>query len=176
MLMAVARSIARSEARDHVAPPAVMRETNRWVAHDVPHGTFVALSYATLDPRTRRLAVASAGQLAPLLRRADGRLEYLQPPGPTLPLGIIPDVPYRQLEVALSPGDTLVFYTDGVVEAHNPRGELFGFERLEALLARDGDLPPETLIERVLLAVGEFSGHAPHHDDMTLVVVRVGAR
>ncbi|MFO7168904.1 MAG: GAF domain-containing protein [Chloroflexota bacterium] len=173
MLMAVARSVARSEARDHVAPPAVMRETNRWVAHDVPHGTFVALSYATLDPRTRRLAVSGAGQLAPLLRRADGSLEYLQPEGPTLPLGIIPDVPYRALELTLAPGDTLVFYTDGVVEAHDATGQLFGFERLEALLAEYGDEPPAALIDRVLLEVGRFSGNAPHHDDMTLVVIRV---
>jgi phosphoserine phosphatase RsbU/P len=173
MLMAVARSVARSEARDHITPPAVMRETNRWVAHDVPPGTFVALSYATLDPATRRLAVASAGQLSPMLRREDGTISYLLPPGPALPLGIMPNVPYEQLEVALAPGDTLVFYTDGVVEAHNPSGELFGFERLEALLARDGTLPPEEFIERVLLEIGAFSGNAPHHDDMTLVVVRL---
>jgi phosphoserine phosphatase RsbU/P len=171
--MAVARSVARSEARDHITPPAVMRETNRWVAHDVPPGTFVALSYATLDPATRRLAVASAGQLSPMLRREDGTISYLLPPGPALPLGIMPNVPYEQLEVALAPGDTLVFYTDGVVEAHNPSGELFGFERLEALLARDGTLPPEEFIERVLLEIGAFSGNAPHHDDMTLVVVRL---
>lgn len=173
MLMAVARSIARSEARDHVAPPLVMRETNRWVAHDVPHGTFVALSYATLDPLSRRLAVSGAGQLAPLLRRADGSLAYLMPPGPTLPLGILPDVPYDQLELTLDPGDTLVFYTDGVVEAHDPSGQLFGFERLEALLAAHGDLPPEDFISRVLIEVGGFTAGAPHHDDMTLVVVRV---
>jgi serine phosphatase RsbU (regulator of sigma subunit) len=174
MLMAVARSIARSEARDHVFPPAVMRETNRWVSHDVPPGTFVALCYATLDPRTRQLAVTSAGQVAPILRRADGSLVYLQPPPPTLPLGIIADIPYSSLELTLAEGDTLVFYTDGVVEAHDTQGQLFGFERFEALLAEHGALPPEEMIERVLLSVGEFSGQAAHHDDMTLVVVRVG--
>jgi phosphoserine phosphatase RsbU/P len=173
MLMAVARSVARSEARDHIAPPAVMRETNRWVAHDVPHGTFVALSYATLDPRTRRLALASAGQLAALLRGADGSVRYLQAEGPALPLGIMPDVAYRQLELTLEPGDALVFYTDGVVEAHDGAGELFGFERLEALVRAHGAEPPEAFIERVLIEVGRFTDHAPHHDDMTLVVVQV---
>ncbi|MEN9938906.1 MAG: hypothetical protein RLZZ387_5485 [Chloroflexota bacterium] len=173
MLMAVARSVARSEARDHVAPPAVMRETNRWVSHDVPHGTFVALSYATLDPETRRLAVSSAGQLAPLLRRADGSVHYLQPDGPALPLGIVPSVAYEQLELTLERGDTLVFYTDGVVEAHDAAGQLFGFERLEQLLAAHGALPPEQLIDLVLLDIGRFTGNAPHHDDITLVVVQV---
>jgi serine phosphatase RsbU (regulator of sigma subunit) len=175
MLMAVARSVARSEARDHITPPEVMRETNRWVAHDVPPGTFVALAYATLDLQTRRLALANAGQLTPIRRRPDDSIVYLQPPGPTLPLGIIPSVPYAQIELTLDPGDTLVFYTDGVVEAHDPEGRLFGFERFEALLAAHGDLPPTELIDRVLAEVAAFTGNAPHHDDMTLVVVRLMA-
>lgn len=173
MLMAVARSTARSEARDHELPETVMRETNRWIALDVPPRSFVALSYASLDVERRRLALANAGQLSPLRRRADGTVEYLDVPGPTLPLGIQPETPYAALEVALAPGDVLLFYTDGIVEAHNPARELFGFERLEALLRAQGQLPPEQLIDALLAAVAAFSGDAPQHDDMTIMVVRV---
>ncbi len=173
MLMAIARSIARSEARDHELPEAVMRETNRWITLDVPARSFVALNYASLDAGRRRLALANAGQLSPLRRRADGTIEYLDVPGPTLPLGIQPDTAYEALEVALAPGDTLVFYTDGIVEAHNPGREMFGFERLEALVRELGDRAPEQLIEALLAAVEDFSHGVAQHDDMTLLVLQV---
>src|SRR6185503_11237773 len=148
MLMAVARSVARSEARDHKTPEVVIRETNRWMVLDVPPRSFVAFSYATLDLRRRRLALANAGQLAPLRRRADGHVEYLEVRGPTLPLGIVSNVPYVALEVDLEPGDVLVFYTDGIVEAQDRDHTLFGFERLEELVRVHGNLPPQRLIDR----------------------------
>jgi GAF domain-containing protein len=173
MLMAVARSVARSEARDHVLPPDVMRETNRWIVADVPRGAFVALSYATLDPQRMQLSLANAGQLAPILRRVGGELRYLEPPGPTLPLGIVPDLAYAAFDVELAAGDTLVFYTDGVVEAKRPDGELFGFERLEALIRDAGDTAPDLLIDRVLDVIHAFTETTVQHDDMTLVVLRV---
>jgi serine phosphatase RsbU (regulator of sigma subunit) len=173
MLMAIARSIARSEARDHQTPPEVMRETNRWIAHDVPPRSFVALCYATLDLGRRRLALANGGQLAPLRRCPDGRIAYLDVVGPTLPLGILPDTPYEAIELPLEAGDLLVFYTDGIVEAQNRGRELFGFERLEALVREHGGLHPHELIDRVLAALNDFMGGMPQHDDMTIVALRV---
>src|SRR6266545_4222138 len=173
MLMAIARSTARSEARDHELPETVMRETNRWIALDVPPRSFVALSYASLDAGGRRMALANAGQLSPLRRSADGTTEYLDVPGPTLPLGIHPEIAYAAREVALHPGDMIVFYTDGIVEAHNANREMFGFERLEALVSELGDLTPEQLIDTVLAAVDVFSHGRSQHDDMTLLVLRV---
>jgi serine phosphatase RsbU (regulator of sigma subunit) len=173
MLMAIARSIARSEARDHQTPQDVMRETNRWIAEDVPARSFVALAYATLDLHERRLALANAGQLAPLRRRSDGRVEYLEVPGATLPLGILPDTPYATLELQLEPGDLLLFYTDGIVEAQDHSHALYGFERLEQLLHRYGALPPDELIEQVIRSVEQFTGSAPQHDDMTMVALRI---
>jgi|GEM_PF-395028 len=173
MLMAVARSITRSEARNHEIPQLVMCETNRWIVRDVPRRTFVALSYATLDLECRRLALSNAGQLTPLRRRADGRIDYLEAPGPRLPLGTMPDIAYDALEVTLDPGDLLVFYTDGIVEAHNDQHDLFGFERLEALLREYGNLPPAPFIDRLMQAVAAFTGGTAQHDDITLVVARV---
>jgi serine phosphatase RsbU (regulator of sigma subunit) len=173
MLMAVARSITRSEARNHEIPQTVMRETNRWIVRDVPHHTFVALSYATLDLECRRLALANAGQLTPIRRRADGQIEYLEPPGPRLPLGTIPDIAYDALEVLLDPGDLLIFYTDGIVEAQNDRHELFGFERLEMLLRDYGDLTPSQFIDRLMQAIAEFTGNTAQHDDITLMVAYI---
>lgn len=173
MLMAIARSIVRSEARDHQAPEVVMRETNAWIAHDVPPRSFVALCYATLDVEQGRLALANAGQLTPLCRRADGRIEYLDVPGPTLPLGIMPDTNYAVREFDLEPGDLLLFFTDGVVEARNFERQLFGFERFEALVARYATLPLDELINRMLDDVFAFMAGAPQHDDITIVAVRI---
>ncbi|NTW97711.1 MAG: SpoIIE family protein phosphatase, partial [Oscillochloris sp.] len=172
MLMAVARSTSRSEARNHETPWVVLTETNRWLVDDVPDNTFVALSYALVDPQQRRMTLASGGQLSPLLRRADGATSFVHPP-PALPLGMLPDIVYGQVEIDLCPGDTLLFYTDGIVEAHNQSRALFGFDRLEALVARWGHLPPDDLIALVLVEVNRFAEGAPTHDDMTLVAVRL---
>lgn len=173
LLMAMARSVGRAEAFDHEEPALVLRETNRSVAHDVPRGTFVALCYATIDP-SGRMAVANAGQLTPVLLHSDGALRYLYPPGPTLPLGIQPDMAYEALTVNLAPGDTVLFFTDGLVEAHNAVGELFGFERLDALLAAHAGLSPDALIDRIVAEVMAFIGDAVQHDDITLVAAQFG--
>ena len=163
----------RGATPNHQLPETVMRETNRWIAEDVPPRSFVALCYATIDLHEQRLALANAGQLAPLRRRRDGRIDYLEAPGNTLPLGIDPTTPYAALDVALEPGDLLLFYTDGIVEAQDASHALFGFERLEALLHAYGDLAPAQLIERVLGAVEHFTGSAPQHDDMTIMAIRI---
>lgn len=172
MLMAVARSTARSEARNHEFPRLVLAETNRWLVDDVPRHTFVALGYALIDPIAQRLILANAGQLSPLLRHADGRTTFLETAG-ALPLGMQRDARYNQLELDLAPGDTLVFYTDGVVEAQNREREMFGFDRLERLVRHLGHLEPADLLERLLSAIHGFTEGRVAHDDMTLVVVRV---
>lgn len=173
MLMAVARSTARSEARNHETPWVVLTETNRWLVDDVPHNSFVALSYAVIDADQRRLTLANGGQLTPLLRQSDGSTRFLDPPQNALPLGISADHTYCQTEVELGSGDTLIFYTDGIIEAHDQRRALFGFDRFERLIQRWGHLPPVDLLNRILADVHAFSEGMPTHDDMTLVVVRV---
>ncbi len=173
MLMAVARSITRSEARDHEDPTTVMRETNRWIVRDVPPLTFVALAYATIDMHTHRLALSNAGQLTPLYLRPNGEMIYLEPPPPRLPMGVMEDMPYQSLELGLSAGDLLIFYTDGIIEAHNSDNDMFGFERFEALLREVARLSPAAIIDHVLQTVQTFAGDTPQHDDITLVVMRI---
>ncbi len=175
MLMMIARATARSEATDEENPATVVRETNRGVARDIPPNAFVAFCYATIDPYRRVMVLANAGQLSPMRRRRDGSIDYIEVPYPTLPLGIIANTPYEEIDVALAPGDTLLFYTDGIIEAHNAAGELFGFERLEMLLKMYGDAPPQTFVARVMTAINVFVGTMPPHDDMTLVAVRLDA-
>ena len=150
-----------------------MRETNRLMVQDVPHGSFVAMSYAIIDVQAKKLLLASAGHLAPIHCRANGQLSYLDIPGATLPLGIHPDVDYETLEIVLEPGDTLVLYTDGLVEAQKTSRELFGFERLETVVQRGRGLAPEKLIDQIVHEIGLFTSPAQLHDDMTIVVVQL---
>ncbi len=173
MLMAVARSTSRSEARNHETPWVVLTETNRWLVDDVPKNTFVALSYAVVDPELRRMTLANGGHLSPLLRHADGSTSFVTAPS-ALPLGLLISVEYSQVEIDLAPGDTILFYTDGIIEAHDQSRNLFGFDRLEALLVRWGHLPPDDLISLILIEVARFAEGTPTHDDMTLLAVRIG--
>ena len=172
MLMAVARSITRSEVRNHETPWVVLTETNQWLVGDVPRNSFVALSYALVDPQQRRLILASGGQLAPLLRRADGTTCYIAAPE-CLPLGLSLTTEFSEVELALSPGDTLVFYTDGIIESHDQNRKLFGFERLEQIVRDWGHLTPNALVKHILSEVHAFSEGMPTHDDMTLVVAKL---
>jgi phosphoserine phosphatase RsbU/P len=173
MLMAVARSTSRSEARNHETPWVVLTETNRWLVDDVPKNAFVALSYAVVDPQQCRMTLANGGHLSPLLRHADGSTSFITAPA-ALPLGVWLDTEYGQVEIDLAIGDTILFYTDGIIEAHDQGRNLFGFDRLEALLVRWGHLPPDDLIALILIEVARFSEGTFTHDDMTLMAIRVG--
>jgi sigma-B regulation protein RsbU (phosphoserine phosphatase) len=184
MVMVAAHSAIGAEANDHPSPGQVLNEANLALCRNMPRGMFVAASYARLDVASGELRWANAGQLYPLLVHrphpidSQEELRYLETPGTAVPLGMHPAASYDDQRLALAPGDTLVFYTDGVVEAMNPARELYGFERLEARIrsSRSGS-SPQALIEAVLADVTRFIGSAELHDDLTLVVVKLaGAR
>ena len=172
MLMAVARSIVRSEAIDHATPEQVATETNSLVVQDVPPNTFVSLCYAVYEADTRRMVLANAGHITPLLRRPDGTVEPL-PVVSNLPLGIVPQLDYEASEVRLAGGDSVLFLTDGLVEAFAPDGAMFGFERLARLFAHSGSQPAEQVVSELLDAVVGWQGSGHRNDDMTALVLQV---
>ncbi len=172
MVMAVARSIVRSEALDHELPEDVMCQTNTLVAQDVLPDMYVALCYAVYDARHRTLDLALGGQLTPLLHRRDGSVDFVEAHG-DLPLGVVAGVRYNTNHIQLERGDTVVFYTDGLVEAFSPTGELFGFERLQHTLAQHGGAPAADLVDQLFAAVQGWQPHDSRHDDVTAVVLRV---
>lgn len=172
MLMAVARSIVRSEALDHELPEDVMCQTNTLVAQDVPPDTYVALCYAVYDAQHRTLDLALGGQLTPLIRRRDGSVDFVEASG-DLPLGVVAGVRYNTTHIQLQQGDTVVFYTDGLVEAFSPGGELFGFERLQKTFALHGAAPAAEVVEQLFATVQGWQPHDRRHDDITAVVLRI---
>jgi phosphoserine phosphatase RsbU/P len=168
LVMAIANATLETALDLDPEPPSVLRLLNRTLCRTGNRRTFLSLFYALLDPATGRLDSVCAGHPFPFLRRADGTVEELGCGG--LPLGIHEPVEPATSTTVLAPGDVLVFYTDGLVEATDPeRQEAFGYERLQALVAEGGG--PQDLHDRILAAFDAHVGGEPLLDDLTLVVM-----
>jgi sigma-B regulation protein RsbU (phosphoserine phosphatase) len=177
VLMAVTHSIAHSP-EEHPDPPSkLLGFVNRQLASKYTNGngTFVTAFYGVYDPSARTIVYSRAGHPPPRVKCAcDGRIRELDG-APGLPLGIDGDEVFEDAEYRFDPGDTAVFYTDGITEARQPRtSELFETSRLDAEIARDNTKDPETLIRSILIAVEDFMQDTAPVDDMTLLVARVG--
>jgi serine phosphatase RsbU (regulator of sigma subunit) len=169
LLMANVRSTWRAEARDGRGPAATLSRVNRALCQDIHTGAFVTLLYAVLDPGTRQLCLSSAGHPLPLLHN-NGQVQEIEIYG--LPLGLKSGVTYQEVKRTLSPGDTLLFYTDGVTEALNLSRELFGLERLATLLQKEDNCVAPPLVKHILATARAFSGRAGQADDATVVVLK----
>ncbi len=128
---------------------------------------FATLLYMELDSENGRLTASNAGHLPPIVKRADGTIQRFSPAGGS-PLGILRGMQFGQETLLLGPGDTVILYTDGIIEAMNARDELYGYDRFEALI-RKGPSEPETLKSAIIGDVNRFTGLSAQHDDMTLV-------
>lgn len=152
-------------------PGDVLSAMNRRL-QDLTEERFVTAFYGVLDRRTGVFRYSSAGHPPPLHFEAKtGRVRDLLAQG--FMLGIMPDEVYVEREVALEPGDKLLFYTDGLIEARNEIGELFGTHRLTECLTEHGREPSAELLSHVLTCQRGFSGHTPLTDDVTAAVVEV---
>ena len=168
--MAVVRTIFRIEARRRIFPAETLTRVNQSLQTEMPQG-MVTLLYAFVDPLEGVMHYANAGHNYPVM--LNGHVEELKLAG--LPLGVDGDTEYDEREVTVEPGSSVVFYTDGVVEAMNERGELFTFERLFALLDRHQAVPPKELVHRIVEEVQSWTGSTAQDDDITVVVLHRGA-
>lgn len=176
LLMALTSSTLESQARMLDDPGAMLGALHEALQHRLRANQMnAALQIAIYDPHRQQMTVANAGMIAPLLVRAwpDGgsKSHFVEVSG--LPIGTLLPISYADVAVDLAPGDTMIFMSDGIVEAHNRSGELYGFERLEALVAR---LPPHLgvadIVQAILDAVLAFTDGAEPHDDITILVTR----
>ncbi|MGD2050825.1 MAG: SpoIIE family protein phosphatase, partial [Chloroflexota bacterium] len=135
---------------------------------DIPPRMFVTCLYAVLDPETGHLQYANAGHDLPYCRRKDG-VDELRATG--MPLGLMPGMTYEEKELVVAPGETVLFYSDGLAEAHDPQGEMFGFPRLQALMAdHPGGAP---LIDYLLDKLADFTQPDwEQEDDVTLMTLQ----
>jgi len=141
------------------------------IARSTPPELFLTLFVAVLNSRGKMLRYVNAGHKTQYALRADGRLHRLESTG--RPLGLLPGGGYVEQSVALSTGDSIFLYTDGLVETQSGTGEEFGAERLERLLARERESSLDRLIARAESAVRDHQGAAEACDDATVLVARV---
>ncbi len=170
LYMAIAKGALQSEARDILSAGDVLGRVNEVLASDFSvTDMFATLVFARFLPDGRRIVWSNAGHNPPLLLRSNGDIEALKPCGPAL--GIVAGARWRDVDQRFAPGDVLVLYTDGVVEARDGAKQFFGIERLIEAVRRPAG-SAAAIRENVLDALACHTGTTPVEDDLTLVVVR----
>ncbi len=173
LVMATARSMLRALAQTSESPGDVLRKANDPLVMDIPPNMFVTCFYAILDPESGRLVYANAGHDLPYVRRGSDEAEELRARG--MPLGLMPGMSYEQKETVLDSGDSALFYSDGLVEAHDSQREMFGFPRLQALVAEHND-EEKSLVDSLLEELYSFVGEGwEQEDDISLLALRRAA-
>jgi serine phosphatase RsbU (regulator of sigma subunit) len=174
LVMAASRSIFRVLSETQTSVEEILRIGNQRLQRDIQKGMFVALVYAVVDTHRRQLILSNAGLPHPIYRAGNRKAPtYIETNGNRFPLGIVKNSTYQTIRIDLAPGDTVVLYSDGVVEAMNEQRELYGFERLLVAVEEHGDLPADALMERLRADVARHAGGAEQHDDLTIVVLKV---
>jgi serine phosphatase RsbU (regulator of sigma subunit) len=171
LVMATTRTLLRASAQRLDSPGEVLRQVNDVLVPEIPPNMFVTCLYAILDPQTGLLRYANAGQDLPYQRHKGrpGDASELRATG--MPLGLMPGMAYEEKEAMLEAGDSVLFYTDGLVEAHDPQREMFGIPRLEGFIGvHPGGAP---MIDFLLEELARFTGDEwEQEDDITLVTLQ----
>ncbi|MBI5838233.1 MAG: SpoIIE family protein phosphatase [Candidatus Eisenbacteria bacterium] len=170
LLMASLHATLRclSAASESVAD--CVTRVNRMLSETAATGRFATFFYAELDRATSTLRYCNAGHNFPVLLRAGGAMERLETGG--LPLAVMADWKYEEGSVRLESGDVLLLYSDGVSEAEDAKGRMFGEEAVESALRRMAGLPASEIVSQLLRSVQRFAAGAPQADDQTVVVLR----
>lgn len=174
VLMAITHSIVHTLPVPATEPRRVFEYLNEHLTarYTAVNGAFVTAFYGVYDPATRTLVYSSAGHNPPRLKRCDDGTMASLDRAQGLPLGILENAAYDEATHHLRPGDQIVFYTDGITEAHNASGEMFGVERLDGVLEACRPAA-EALIQAVLEAVDAFSAGRPPDDDRTMLIAKI---
>lgn len=176
MFMAVSKALCKSiSARHPASVTETLQEASRDIGRENPEQFFVTLIAGILDARSGELRLSNAGHDAPYLIRRNGKVERIEAGGGP-PLCTIEDFPYGETTCTLAPGDMLCMVTDGITEAMNERGELYGTARLAELIERvareQGAMTPERIGTAIREDVARFCGAAEPADDLTILAVR----
>src|ERR687898_1076430 len=171
LVMATTRTMLRASAQRLDSPGEVLRQVNDVMVPDIPPNMFVTCLYAILNPRSGRLRYANAGQDLPYQRHKGRAGDATELRATGMPLGLMPGMSYEEKEAMLEAGDSILFYTDGLVEAHDPQREMFGIPRLQGFIgAHPGGAP---MIDFLLEELARFVGDSwEQEDDITLVTLQ----
>ena len=176
LFMMSSRALLKGAAIALGSPDKVLTEVNNLLHEDNRNVMFVTVVYAVYDPETGSVTYANGGHCDPVLIHADGSSTALPGTGGVV-LGLAAGLEYAQKFASLKPGETLIMYSDGVSDAKNPRGEVFGVERLRGLFEGSPPGSAGEATSRILSAVAEFAGDHSRSDDLTcLALHRTGNR
>jgi serine phosphatase RsbU (regulator of sigma subunit) len=174
IVMATTRTMLRASAQRLDSPGEVLKRVNDVIVRDIPPNMFITCLYAILNLKSGLLRYANAGHDLPYRRRRRrsseaGGAEELRATG--MPLGLLPGMSYEEKEIVLDRGDSVLFYSDGLVEAHDPERKMFGFPRLQGLVgAHRSDGP--AMVNFLLSELARFTGEEwEQEDDITLVTL-----
>ena len=169
LVMATTRGMLRAVVQSLESPGEVLARVNEALAADIPPSTFVTCFYGILDPKSGRFIYANAGHNLPC-RRHNDQADELSARG--MPLGLMIGTGYEGKQAVLESGDSILFYSDGLVEAHDPQREMFGFPRLRRLVA-EHDAEERSLVDILMDELRSFAGDSwEQEDDITLVTLR----
>lgn len=172
LMMVMIRSILRAKIMADHDPRSIVTALNTQILADSDPRMFVTLFYAVIDGESREMRYTNAGHNYPLVFRArGGEAESLEDGG--LLMGMFEGATYVQGTAQLEPGDVVLFYTDGIVEAMNERDEMYGFERLCEFTRERIHLSTDRIRDEILEDTRRFVGTAPQYDDMTLLIVKI---
>jgi phosphoserine phosphatase RsbU/P len=171
LLMATLQASLRTLADVCTTPLELMERLNSYSCRQNVGGQrFTTAFLAELDPATRQLTYVNAGHNWPVVRRASGQIERLETGG--VPLGILPNAHYDAGLIALAPGDMLLVFTDGLVEAEDDKEEEYGEFRMLATLNSYAGRTATEVLQGLMTSADRFVGSAPQHDDITCLVLR----
>lgn len=171
LVMATTRSLLRGAAEKLESPGEVLARTNELLVPDIPRNMFVTCLYLLFDPDSGEVVFANAGHNLPYKRTQNG-IEELRATG--MPLGLMSDMEYEEVQCDINPGESLLLFSDGLVESHNPDGEMFGFPRLKQVMAESSN--EQGLIELLTTQLEAFTGPDwEQEDDVTFVVIERSA-
>lgn len=175
LLMASLQASLRGQVlRPHLDLTTLMGDVNRLVHESSPTAFFASLFYAEYEPRSRMLQYVNAGHNPPIIVRPQAEsCEVFHLRAEAVPIGMFADTQFAATEFQLAKDDILVAYTDGITEAANTSGDLWGLERLESLSRSCNRRAPNEIVERILAEVTDFANGEPQRDDATLVVMKV---
>ncbi len=172
VLMAIMHALAHTYPGHTTQPGDLLGYVNEKLsAQYIADGNFITAFYAIYDPQDMTLTYASAGHNPPRVKRCSDGSMFVLDEAQSMPLGIAPEMKFEQATTRLVRGDQVILYTDGITEAFNPEGDLFGTERLDEVLA-DCGIDAHALIESVLGSLEHFTQDRPADDDRTLLVLK----
>jgi sigma-B regulation protein RsbU (phosphoserine phosphatase) len=170
LFAALVSGIMRSAAQQRPEPARMLRQLNDALQERMLESHYVTMLFALWNDESRTLQVANSGAVQPIFCRS---CESSPVRAEGFPLGMFPDVIYDELTVSTESGDVIVFISDGILDAENAEGEMYGQERLTSILCGRRELPAQEIADAVLSDVARFQGEQERFDDETIIVLKV---